>query len=88
MKQMELFDANARAEEIKTFFNQLLAHDWYYDYSDDYSVFLKGVASHKAIVRKCEKDDLLRQMFADFSNYYAKKRDKPEIEEYLDSVNK
>lgn len=40
---------------LTQFEKALAAHDWYYDYSDDYSVWQRGIRN---------QDDLLRQRHA------------------------
>jgi hypothetical protein len=35
---------------LSDFYNALEAHDWYFDYSDDHSVWKRGVAARDALV--------------------------------------
>lgn len=34
---------------VETYINQLIRHDWSYDYSDDYSAWKKGLAERNAL---------------------------------------
>jgi len=57
--------------ELKDYFEALKKHDWYFENSDDRSVFSKGRENQKLLERIAnQKDGNFRKMFNDFSEHY------------------
>lgn len=47
----------------KEFFGRCSGHDWYYDYSDDYSVYSRGKRAAVEIVSLSKTDPLFEKIF-------------------------
>ena len=55
--------------ELREFDNLLASHDWFYDYSDDYGVWQRGMNQARLIatVRKLsERHEALYEIYRDF----------------------
>lgn len=48
------------------FFQKLRWHDWYYNYSDDYSAYSKGQAERAELSSLCKENELFATMFSDY----------------------
>ena len=73
---------------IEEFFTKLQHHDWYYDYSDDHSVWTRGKNESRAIRNLCQENELFTRMYTDFADYMFKHEsrsivDEPKLEDYL-----
>jgi hypothetical protein len=45
---------------------KLKAHDWYYDYSDDHSVWRRGKAERQELWELANESDEFMQMFCEY----------------------
>lgn len=63
------------------FFTKCANHDWYYDYSDDHSVWRRGQAAQEILMAEAAKDPAKAKIYADWKKY-INNRDlpKPELE--------
>lgn len=65
------------------FYNLLCAHDWLYDYSDDYSVWKRGNEQHAQIMRIVKENPQYSDLYHDFAEYvFTRNSPKPNIEDY------
>lgn len=73
--------APVTVEEFDTYANLLKGHDWYYNYSDDYSVWRAGQKSQEELYRKSNLSDELREAYSAYSKwiYGGRKGESPLI---------
>lgn len=50
-------------EEFDSYLTQLQQHDWFYDYSDDHSVWKRGEDSFKNLSKQAANDPVKYEMF-------------------------
>ena len=77
-------------EEITKFYNELLRHDWYYQYSDDYAVWRAGERSRANLLLTAKTHPVYSQMMQDYSAYIfsgksfqTEKQPQPQLEQYI-----
>lgn len=74
---------------IEEYWQKLKSHDWYYDYSDDHSVWQRGGRSKVELQAACQENELFARMYTDYSNWMFKSlperedTDPPKLEDYL-----
>ena len=70
---------------IEECYSALACHDWFYQYSDDYSVWQKGNAEQGRLQAVCQENSLFADMYTDFINWTNNPREirKPQLEDYL-----
>lgn len=51
------------------FFEKLKSHDWFYEYSDDHSVWRKGGKSLAELRALAKNNDMFAMMFSDYNSY-------------------
>lgn len=56
-------------EEFVKYINKLALHDWFFDYSDDPSVWKRGNASHRQLVEEAAKHPVLAQALEAWEEY-------------------
>lgn len=54
---------------VEEFFDRLQYHDWYYDYSDDHSVWQRGLADRADLKDLAKENDKFSIMFEDYAEY-------------------
>ena len=64
--------------ELKEYYQQLTRHDWFYEYSDDHSVWQRGSDKERQLMRDARKDKRAETLFEAYRNYMFKGGDKPE----------
>ena len=64
--------------ELKEYYRQLTFHDWFYEYSDDHSVWQRGSDKERQLMSDARKDKRAEQLFEAYRNYMFKGGDKPE----------
>lgn len=74
------------SENIREYFDELSNHDWYYDYSDDHSVWKRGSANRDRLMNTAAKDSHYKKMYSEFSKWTQQKRERPTIEEFINEV--
>ena len=63
------------------YFDKLQRHDWFYEYSDDHSVWQRGGKSLAELRNLAKDNDVFAMMFSDYSSYInAVVRDGPKQE--------
>lgn len=75
---------------LSKFYEELLHHDWYYEMSDDGSVYRKGQEQHNILLEVAKsKGGEYQRMFDDFQKHFftgqpwgTKKAPRPELENY------
>jgi len=55
--------------QIEEFFMKLRRHDWFYEYSDDHSVWQRGQAASYELRQLAKENDTFALMYADYNNY-------------------
>ena len=68
---------------IEQFFNECSRHDWFYDYSDDHSVWTTGHENKQRIYRLAEDDILREKIVSEFRQYTLGQRERPTLEEFV-----
>lgn len=54
------------------FINELKSHDWYYDNSEDFSVWRRGERNHKVLQAKSKAHPKMHAAFQAFINFHHK----------------
>lgn len=54
---------------IEEFFMKLRRHDWFYEYSDDHSVWQRGQAARHELRQLAKENDTFALMYDDYINY-------------------
>lgn len=68
---------------IEQFFNECSRHDWFYDYSDDHSVWTAGHENKQRIYRLAEDNKILEKIVSEFRQYTLGQRERPTLEEFV-----
>jgi hypothetical protein len=68
---------------IEQFFNECSRHDWFYDYSDDHSVWTAGHENKQRIYLLAENDILREMIVREFRQYTLGNRERPTLEEFV-----
>lgn len=63
---------------LKEFYVQLGSHDWYYQYSDDYGVYLRGQDNNERLARIAKESPEHQELYKKYSSYIHSKTTKPE----------
>lgn len=66
---------------IKEFYKLLEQHDWWYDFSDDKSVFMKGYMSEKKIIKAFTEQEEFKPLYKEYVKYINGERLKPVLKE-------
>jgi len=54
---------------LEAFWNVLCRHDWYFEFSDDFSVWKRGAAAESQVKTIASQSDKHQQLFEAFHNY-------------------
>jgi hypothetical protein len=72
-------------DSLKELYELLKKHDWYYEYSDDFTVWRKGHRNKTLINTMCNKSKEHEKLYWDYRNYVfgqdKEKYPKPECPE-------
>ena len=60
---------DSRIMDLKQFDELLAGHDWHYDYSDDYSVWTRGMNESRFIAVIAKSSDAHRALFNAWQEY-------------------
>ena len=71
---------------IRDYFENLSNHDWYYEYSDDQSVYKRGSYAKSALLRTAGTHSTYKEMYKQFAKWVREERERPEIMEFLNEV--
>lgn len=71
---------------IRDYFENLSNHDWYYEYSDDHSVYKRGSYAKSALLRTAGTHSTYKEMYKQFAKWMREERERPEIMEFLNEV--
>jgi 6-phosphogluconate dehydrogenase (decarboxylating) len=74
------------SENIGEYFNRLSNHDWYYDYSDDHSVWKRGSANRDRLLNTAAEHPNYKKMYNEFVNWMRSNRERPVVTEFYDEV--
>ena len=74
------------SENIGEYFNRLSNHDWYYDYSDDHSVWKRGSANRDRLLNTAAEHPTYKEMYNEFVNWMRANRERPVVTEFYDEV--
>ena len=75
--------------KIAEYFKELEKHDWYYNYSDDHSVWRKGNENTKRLQAIAQEQPILGRMYTEYSTWIfsdLETREKgipPKVEDYI-----
>jgi hypothetical protein len=70
--------------EPTEYFNELCQHDWYYNYSDDFTVYNRGRANLFKLQSLAAENKVLGKMYEDYSAWaFDNEKPKPELKNYL-----
>jgi hypothetical protein len=56
--------------ELNAFIAKLERHDWYYAFSDDHGVWMRGMAAEKALIAEAQAAPLLQEAYCAVSSVY------------------
>jgi hypothetical protein len=65
------------------YFKELQSHDWYYEYSDDHSVWTRGKNNSRRLQSAAQENEVMLRMYKDYADYVFNKMPKPVIETYI-----
>ena len=65
-------------EELKEYYQQLTWHDWFYEYSDDHSVWRRGNQKERELMSIAQKDKRAEVLFEGYRSYMFKGAEKPD----------
>ena len=71
------------AEQISEYYSELSVFDWFYDYSDDHSVWSRGFEGKKVLDDKSYESLDFYTMYREFVKWTRGRREKPTIEEFM-----
>jgi 6-phosphogluconate dehydrogenase (decarboxylating) len=74
------------SENIGEYFNRLSNHDWYYDYSDDHSVWKRGNEYRDRLLNTAAEHPTYKKMYNEFVNWMRSNRERPVVTEFYDEV--
>lgn len=57
--------------DIAQYFNLLEAHDWFYEFSDDHSVWSRGHEEHNRLKSIANQSDLHERLYNAFIAYHS-----------------
>lgn len=64
-------------EELKQYWNRLERHDWFYEYSDDHSVWKRGSDYERELMYDARKDKRAESLFEAYRAYMMRGKEKP-----------
>ena len=67
--------------DLKTFFEMLRLHDWYFSMSDDYRVWKSGQNEHDQIMAICKQSERHKKIYEYFKKYLFDGKKLPKIED-------
>jgi len=70
------------SEALGDYFTELSGLDWFYEYSDDHSVWKRGQEAYENIQRKKYQNETTLKMFNDFRSWSNGRRERPERKDY------
>ena len=66
------------------YFKELQGHDWYYEYSDDHSVWTKGRNKRHQLQALAQESEVMLRMYNDYADFvFHNSEIKPTIEMYI-----
>lgn len=68
---------------IEQFFNECLRHDWFYDYSDDHSVWTRGFENKKRLYNEAQDNVTKEKILSEFLEYTRGNRERPTLDEFI-----
>jgi hypothetical protein len=71
------------AEQIREYYSELSVFDWFYDYSDDHSVWTRGNEGKKVLYDKSYDSVDFYTMYREFVKWTQGRREKPIISEFM-----
>jgi hypothetical protein len=63
-------DSNNNMVNLKDFYQMLKQHDWYYEYSDDYGVYMRGKANRNKLKKMAAQSPAHQHLFDSFFRHY------------------
>ena len=76
-------------QQIHEFYSELMAHDWHYNYSDDYKVWSAGSAAANRLRSKAAGHPILDKMYKDYSKWIFQNQypsSPPDVNVYIQEV--
>ena len=76
------------SENIGEYFNRLTNHDWYYNYSDDHSVWKRGNEYRDRLLNTAAEHPTYQKMYNAFAESCHTDKERPTLEECInDSIS-
>tara|TARA_E500000178_G_C16312779_1_gene441275 strand:+ start:163 stop:399 length:237 start_codon:yes stop_codon:yes gene_type:complete len=73
---------------IEQFLTECLRTDWFYDYSDDHSVWNRGKERDNELRRIAEGSPILEKIYSDFRYRYTRGEiERPQLSDYIEEIN-
>ena len=64
-------------EELKQYWHRLERHDWFYEYSDDHSVWKRGSDYERELMYDARKGKRAESLFEAYRAYMMRGKEKP-----------
>ena len=73
---------------IEQYFAECIQMDWFYDYSDDHSVWTRGNNRDRELSRIADGSPILEKIYRDFRYRYTRGEiERPQLSDYIDKIN-
>ena len=73
---------------IEQFYKACAQMDWFYDYSDDHSVWTRGKERDNELRRIAEGSPILEKIYSDFRYRYTRGEiERPQLSDYIEEIN-
>jgi hypothetical protein len=73
---------------IEQYFAECIQMDWFYDYSDDHSVWTRGNNRDRELSRIADGSPILEKIYSDFRYRYTRGEiERPQLTDYIEEIN-
>ena len=73
---------------IEQFYKACAQMDWFYDYSDDHSVWTRGNNRDRELSRIADSSPILEKIYSDFRYRYTRGEiERPQLSDYIEEIN-
>jgi len=73
---------------IEQYFAECSLMDWFYDYSDDHSVWTRGNNRDRELSRIADGSPILEKIYSDFRYRYTRGEiERPQLSDYIEEIN-
>ena len=73
---------------IEQYFAECIQMDWFYDYSDDHSVWTRGKNRDRELSQIADGSPILEKIYSDFRYRYTRGEiERPQLSDYIEEIN-